>query len=192
MRLSYVPNPPHAADPEEKSTITAIAARRHPRPLQPLDLTLLHSPPIADGWNTFLGAVRTRSSLPADLRELTICRVAVINQAWYEWMHHAPLAIKSGVSEDSMTKIKDEGALLRVGKPEGFTEHQWAVSVMADEMTRNVRVADETFAWLKGLFSDKEIVEIVATVSIALYLMHALLPLLWSRTRFTASGLKEN
>ncbi|EXA36431.1 hypothetical protein FOVG_12338 [Fusarium oxysporum f. sp. pisi HDV247] len=163
MRVPYMPNP-LTSSPEEEAIVAAIAARRHPRPIQPLDLALLHSPHVAAGWNTFVGAIRTKTSLADDLRELAICRIAVVNRAWYEWMHHEPLAVNSGVSSESMNEIM-EGGLLRSERPEGFNEKQWAVCVVADEMTRNVQVKDETFEWFKSLASDQEVVEVVATVA---------------------------
>ncbi|KAK4237462.1 AhpD-like protein [Achaetomium macrosporum] len=168
MRLPYVANPPPASSPEEEAIVQRIQARRAPRPLQPLDLTLLHSPPVADGWNSFLGAVRTRTSLPADLREIAIARVAVVNRAWYEWMHHAPLAVQGGVSQEGMEVVKREGELVLADKerpPEGLTEKQWVVLCYADEMTRNVQVRNETFARLRELFAEREVVEITATVA---------------------------
>jgi alkylhydroperoxidase family enzyme len=161
-----MPNPPLTSSPEEEAIVAAIAARRHPRPIQPLDLALLHSPHVAAGWNTFVGAIRTKTSLADDLRELAICRIAVVNRAWYEWMHHEPLAVNSGVSSESMNEIMKEGGLLRSERPEGFNEKQWAVCVVADEMTRNVQVKDETFEWFKSLASDQEVIEVVATVSV--------------------------
>jgi alkylhydroperoxidase family enzyme len=167
MRLPYVPNPPTPSTPEESSIISAIQARRHPRPLQPLDLALLHSPLVASGWNSFLGAVRTQSTLPADLRELAISRVAVCNRAWYEWAHHAPLAVQAGVDEDIMKAVvRREGPFgAEEACPEGLNGRQWAVLRYTDEMTREVQVRDGTFEALKGLFSEREIVEITATVS---------------------------
>jgi alkylhydroperoxidase family enzyme len=174
MRLPYVPNPPPTTDPEEARIVSAIEARRAPRPLQPLDLTLLHSPPVADGWNSFLGAIRTRTSLPQDIRELAISRVAVVNRAWYEWSHHAPLAVAGGVREELMEKVKVPQALGlegvegeeegRKGK-EGFEDRQWLALVYTDEMTRNVQVREETFDALKRVFSEKEVVELTATVA---------------------------
>lgn len=164
MRVPYVPNPPPTTSPEEESIVAAIEARRHPRPLQPLDLALLHSPQIALGWNNFVGAVRTRSSLADDLRELAICRIAVVNKAWYEWMHHAPLAVKAGVPSEAMAKLMTGTRLVLSDLPFEFSEKQWAVCVMADEMTQNVHVADKTFSQLKSFFNDQEVVEIVATV----------------------------
>ncbi|KAB5577654.1 AhpD-like protein [Coniochaeta sp. 2T2.1] len=166
MRLPYIPDPPPTSSQEEERIVAAVRARRSPRPLQPLDLTLLHSPPVADGWNSFLGAIRTRTSLPHDIRELAISRVAVVNRAWYEWGHHAPLAVQGGVSEGLMEQVKvPEGLKFGEGQGEGFSEKQWACLVYADEMTRNVEVRDETFARVRELFSEREVVEITATVA---------------------------
>lgn len=165
MRLPYIANPPPTTTPEEERIVAAVAARRAPRPLQPLDLTLLHSPPVADGWNSFLGAIRTRTSLPQDIRELAISRVAVVNRAWYEWAHHAPLAVAGGVDEKLLEGIKGAEALTLEGRGEGWTERQWVALVYADEMTRNVEVKDETFQRVRGVFSEREVVEITATVA---------------------------
>ena len=41
---------------------------------------LLNSAPIAQGWEAMLTAVRNQTSVPADLRELMILRVAVLNK----------------------------------------------------------------------------------------------------------------
>jgi alkylhydroperoxidase family enzyme len=173
MRLPYTPNPPTPTTPSEAAIVDRIAARRAPRPLQPLDLTLLHSPPVADGWNSFLGAIRTQTSIPADLRELAISRVAVVNRAWYEWMHHAPLAVAAGVSEQGMEVVKREGEfVLGEGEVPGeLSEKQWAVVCYTDEMTRNVQVREGTFERLRGLFGEREVVEITATVGVFFFLL---------------------
>ena len=41
--------------------------------------------------NSFLGSIRTKTSLPTSIRETAICRVAVLNKAWYEWESHSPI-----------------------------------------------------------------------------------------------------
>lgn len=190
MRLPYTthnlpnpnPNPTTATTAEEDQAIIArIAARRAPRPLQPLDLALLHAPPVADGWNSFLGAIRTRTTqLDAAVRELVICRVAVCNRAWYEWGHHAPLALAAGVSEAALARggvVRFEGAYIDknggLGSWEeaGLTEKQWVALNYADEMTRNVRVGNGTFEELRrvcggGVGGEREVVEITATVGL--------------------------
>lgn len=171
MRLPYAdPSSPKFSSPSDRAIIERVEARRAPRPLQPLDLTLLHSPPVADGWNSFLGAVRTQTGLADDIREIAICRVAICNGAWYEWGHHAPLAKKGGVSDEGMEVLKREKCERKGngdgnGDSEGLSGKQWAVIRYTDEMTRNVRVPEEVFEELKKWFDEKEIVELTATVS---------------------------
>ena len=64
--------------------------------ISPLYQVLLNSPPIAQGWEQMLSAVRNRNSLPADIRELLILRVAVLNRAPYEFEAHVPHALAAG------------------------------------------------------------------------------------------------
>ncbi|KAI1764188.1 AhpD-like protein [Hypoxylon sp. FL1150] len=170
MRLPYTPNPPVPATDDEAAIISRIQARRSPRPLQPLDLTLLHSPAVADGWNSFLGAIRTRTSLDAASRELAICRVAVCNEAWYEWGHHAPLAVAAGVGAGAMELMKRKPEeLAGVSEEErrrvGLGDREWAVVRYADEMTRKVKVSEEVFGALREVCNEKEVVEVTATVA---------------------------
>ena len=162
MKLPYVKDPPPTTSPEDAAIVQRVRDRRAPRPLQPLDLTLLHSPPVADGWNSFLGAIRTKTSLPDDIREIAICRVAICNEAWYEWAHHAPLAKAGGVSEEGMLVLETVEA-----RGAGLSDKQLAVVRYSDVMTRSVKVPDEIFEELKKHFSEQEIVEITATVSSA-------------------------
>jgi alkylhydroperoxidase family enzyme len=166
MRLPYVdPTDPNAfQDPEEAAIVSRIRARRAPRPLQPLDLTLLHSPAVADGWNSFLGAIRTKTSLSDDVREVAICRVAVINEAWYEWAHHAPLAKAGGVSDEGLKILEEKDLGSKNGGSE-LTDKQWAVVHYTDAMTRDVTVRQQVFDALRAHFSEQEIVEVTATVS---------------------------
>lgn len=162
MRLPYAPNPPPTNIPEEADILARVQARRGENGLLPLDLALLHSFPVADGWNAFLGAIRTRTTLPADIREIAICRVAVINGAWFEWDHHAPLLRETGLSEEGMRIIGDSQA---PGGEGVFNRKQNAVLQYAEAMTKAVKVPDEVFQELKENFSEKEIVEITATVA---------------------------
>lgn len=167
MRLPYVdPTNPNAfQNPEESAIVSRVRARRAPRPLQPLDLTLLHSPAVADGWNSFLGAIRTKTTLSDDVREIAICRVAVINEAWYEWAHHAPLAKAGGVSDEGLKILERKDLHAKNGGSE-LTEKQWTVVHYTDAMTRDVAVKQDVFDALKNHFSEQEIVEVTATVSV--------------------------
>ena len=50
MRLPYIPNPPEFTKEEDKAVLERIKHRRGKKGLIALDQTLLHSPPVADGW----------------------------------------------------------------------------------------------------------------------------------------------
>ena len=107
MRLPYTPNPPDFKSEDDVAVLERVKARRGERGLIALDLTLLHAPKIADGWNSLLGAIRTRNSLPAALREIAICRPALINKAWFEWNAHAPILLEAeGFTEAKLETVK--------------------------------------------------------------------------------------
>lgn len=166
MRIPYVPNPPPTSTPEEADVLAKVLARRGERGLIPLDRALLHSFPVADGWNGFLGAIRTKTSLPADIRELAICRVAIVNEAWFEWNAHAPILKAAGFTEDQLRILEDTTLTGTEDAVTGaYNRKQAAVLRYADSMTKTVKVPDDVFAELKALFSETEIVEITATVA---------------------------
>lgn len=51
MRLPYVPNPPKLEDSaEDQAIVERVRQRRGSAGLLELDLSLLHTPPVADGW----------------------------------------------------------------------------------------------------------------------------------------------
>jgi alkylhydroperoxidase family enzyme len=171
MRLPYAPSTPPADAPADTADIYArIAARRNPRPLIPLDLSLLHSPPVADGWNSFLGAIRSRTIVDSGILELAVCRVAVLNHAVYEWNAHAPLALKGGIKPEELQAARTlpsttEGDLAQL-ESSALTPQQRAVLRYTDQMTRSVTVQDEVFAQLQTAgYSDREIVELTTGIA---------------------------
>lgn len=167
MRVPYAPSEPQTE--EARPIYERIAERRKPRPLIPLDLALLHNPDVADGWNSFIGAIRTKNSVPDGLKELAISRVAVLNKAVHEWDIHAAIAVKAGISRDAMQLVFDlpvtkKGAVEKKGVP-GLSEDEYAVLAYTDQMTIGVEVEDAVAAKLKGFLSDTQVVELTATIA---------------------------
>jgi alkylhydroperoxidase family enzyme len=171
MRVPYAPTtPPSDAPDTTKDIYSRIAARRAPRPLIPLDLALLHNPFIADGWNSLLGAIRSKTSLPSGITELAVCRIAVLNKASYEWKAHAPLARAGGVSQDALKTVLevprlDQGKSGKKDGEGGLSEKEWAVLVYTDAMTKDVEVSEETWEGVRKWFGETEMVELTATVA---------------------------
>ncbi|KAI9696510.1 MAG: hypothetical protein M1820_008138 [Bogoriella megaspora] len=172
MRLSYAPSEPPSDSPAGTAQIyDQIRARRHPRPLIPLDLALLHSPPVASGWSSFLGAIRTQTSLAARDLELPIARVAVLNNAVHEWNVHAALALKAGVSQEGMETVRnaETGVNKELSREEGeggLSSREWTLVAYTDAMTHGVQVDDPKFERLKEVgFVEREIVELTAAIA---------------------------
>lgn len=127
--------------------------------LRPLDKMLLHSPPVASGWNTYLGKIRQESLLAGDIRELAILRVAVLNDCDYEWAAHEPVALKEGLPRESVEALKLTDAAVALSPREA------AACSFTDAMTRDVQVSDELFDVLRQHFDDREVVELTATIA---------------------------
>ena len=120
---------------------------------------LLHSPAVAEGWLSYLTAIRHRSALPGAIRELVIMRVAVLNGAPYEADQHAPIALREGVTQAKLDALGDwEGSDL-------FDARERAVLAYTDAMTRQIQVPDEVFCAVQAAFDDKLLVELTATVA---------------------------
>jgi alkylhydroperoxidase family enzyme len=157
MRLPYI---------EPISPVTEAIRVRRDGELNELDRTLLHSLPIAAGWNILLDAVRTQTSIPADLRELAICRIAVLNGAWFEWKHHYSLALEAGVG-DTLRQLVKRGNGWDLSGMEDMEcgTLRWTVLRYVDCMTLNVQVPQALFDDLRPWMDDKGIVELTTIVA---------------------------
>jgi len=124
-----------------------------------LDKQLLHSAPVADGWNHFMGALRSQTRLDGGLRELVILLVAVLNRAPYEFAQHAPVACAEGVPQaqiDALHAWRD--ATL-------FDTRTRDVLAYAEAMTLSVQVDDALFEAARRHFDAREMVELTAVVA---------------------------
>ncbi|KAF8662042.1 hypothetical protein AX16_001227 [Volvariella volvacea WC 439] len=148
---SVVPGryPPPGASP----IADKIRARRGERGLTPLDGTLLHVPPVADGWNSLLGAVRTAGKLPGDVRELMILRVAAVNKAAFEWIHHEHVGRTHGLTTPQLYIVRDTTTPLPPSS--GILNRlQIAALVFADQSTKNVTIEKDTRGELKSALQE--------------------------------------
>ena len=120
---------------------------------------LLNSGPIAAGWESMLTAVRNRTSVPADLREMVILRVAVLNDAAFEFDAHIPHALKAGCAQNKIDALREH----TIG--DLFTEEERLLLELTDRMTRDVKVPEELMARVSARRKPSEVVELVATVA---------------------------
>ena len=116
--------------------------------------------------------MRTQTLIDASAKELAISRVAVLNGAVHEWNAHAPLALKGGVSLEGLESVRRAEVISKGGNDEvpkngegGLSAREWAVLAYTDQMTKEVAVDEAVFERLKEFFTERDIVEITATVA---------------------------
>jgi len=154
-RLAHVDEDSPGVDAE---LLRAIRKRRGGELLN-LDRQLLHSSPLARGWNGLMGAIRGEMRLDGALRELVILRVAVLNRADYEFTQHAPVALAEGLSQEQLNAVRSwqDSAL--------FDARARDVLAYADAMTLQVQVPQPLFDALRLQLDAREVVELTATVA---------------------------
>jgi alkylhydroperoxidase family enzyme len=157
MRLPYI---------EPVTPVTEAIRQRRGGQLNELDHTLLHSLPIAAGWNILFDTLRTKTSIPPDLRELAICRVVALHGAWFGWEHHYPLALEAGVNDTLMQLVK-QGRSWDLSGMEDMEcgTLRWTALRYVDCMTSNVHVPDHLFEDLRPWWNDQQIVELTTIIA---------------------------
>ena len=119
---------------------------------------MAHCPQAGDYFLRLGNSILFKGTVPPVLRELAILRVGHINQAKYEWTHHVPIALRVGIREEQIDALRDwknSGA---------FSEQERAVLQYTDEVTRNIRVKDDTFAAVRSFLDEEGVVELTTTI----------------------------
>lgn len=138
--------------------LRTIKARRGGTLLN-LDRQLLHSAPLARGWNACMGAIRGETALAGGLRELVILRVALLNRAPYEFAQHAPVALAEGATQAQLDALDAWQASAL------FDARSRAVLAYCDAMTLQVQVPQPLFDALRAHLDERETVELTATIA---------------------------
>jgi alkylhydroperoxidase family enzyme len=155
------PLPVDVAEPVE--LVQAMRNRRGGNLLK-LDRMLLHSPPLAEGWNVYLGKIRNSLEVPYRLRELVMCVVAVLNGATYEYEHHAPLYVDAGASKQQADALK------ALATEDPFPEHLFPrldqdVIALTRQMTVQIKVEPDLKQRLVDQIGPRQTVELVGVVA---------------------------
>ncbi|WP_448625096.1 carboxymuconolactone decarboxylase family protein [Geodermatophilus sp. URMC 64] len=152
-------NPPRLPEAPDEGPVAELMRARRGGELSTLDRLLLHSPPVAEGWNALLGALRSGTTLPADLRELVILRVAVLNGAAFEWAAHEPIARRARLADLQLRVLRSGG------EEPVWSPAQAAVLAFTDASTRAVDVPDDVFAAVQEHLDQRQVVELAALVA---------------------------
>jgi 4-carboxymuconolactone decarboxylase len=117
---------------------------------------LLRSPVLGQRMFDLLYYLRWETSVPLKLNEFAIL---IIGRQWrsqVEWLAHAPLAIKAGLSPDIVTELKANK------RPSNMPPQESAVYDFVTELTTKHEVSDETFNRAKELLGEQQVVDLTA------------------------------
>jgi alkylhydroperoxidase family enzyme len=162
------PLPPGAWPP---GMTDALAALRPPNPRYPYpsrDPTrpkglnalgmLAHHPELTTAYNHFNGHVLFASTITPRQRELLVLRVAVLRDADYEWAQHAVLAGDAGISEAELEQVRSDPL------DADWSPFEAALLTAADELVRDARLSDGTWATLATELDVQQLMDVVFTV----------------------------
>jgi alkylhydroperoxidase family enzyme len=157
-RLAMAPVEP--ADAALKKIFDDLRAARGPGFLIPnLYRVLGRAPAMLRAWLDFAWPLRLQASSSRQIRELLILRGAQVSETNYEWVHHVPMALAAGVTQQQVEALAAwQGSDL-------FTAQEKAVIRLAEEVMRGPAASAACIDELKHSFSDAEVVELVLTAS---------------------------
>jgi 4-carboxymuconolactone decarboxylase len=105
------------------------------------------------------GSILGLQQLSGRLRELAILRVANLSHARYEWVQHVPIAKAVGVTDAQVAALEAGNATAAC-----FDARDQLVLRFTEEVVRDVRASDATFAEMSRQFPPREIVELILAV----------------------------
>jgi len=117
---------------------------------------LLRSPVLGQRMFDLLHYLRWETSVPLKLNEFAIL---IIGRQWrsqVEWLAHAPLAVKAGLSPDIVAELKANK------RPSNMPPQETAVYDFVTELTTTHAVSDETFNRAKELLGEQQVVDLTA------------------------------
>src|SRR5688572_24784871 len=117
-------------------------------------LPLLRSPELMDRVASLGEHLRFRSALDPRIRELAICVAArhVSNQ--FEWVMHAPLAVKAGVPPEAIEALRSGS------RPRGLAHDEEDAVDFAQELLSRHGVSDLTYNSALGRWGEQGVVEL--------------------------------
>jgi alkylhydroperoxidase family enzyme len=120
--------------------------------------TLARHPKLLKRWLVFGSHVLAKSTLPARDRELLILRTGWNCRAEYEWGQHTLIGKAVGLGDDEIARIGSGP------DAPGWDAFDAALLRAADELHRDSRIADATWAALSARYTTEQLLDLIFTV----------------------------
>ncbi|MDH6245270.1 carboxymuconolactone decarboxylase family protein [Mycobacterium sp. OTB74] len=117
--------------------------------------TMARNPKLTRSFLRFNGYLLFSSTLPADVRELAILRVAHRRGCEYEWVHHVEMAQREGITLEAIEQVQRGEADDALGR---------AIIAAVDELETDSNVSDATWAALSEHLDEQQRMDLVFTI----------------------------
>src|SRR5215468_10117340 len=117
---------------------------------------MLRSPIFGQKMFDLLYYLRWQTSVPLRLNEFAILITGRLWRSQVEWLAHAPLAIKAGLSPQIVADLKANR------RPDSMQPDEAAVYDFVMELSTKHEVSDETFARAKKVLGEQQVVDLTA------------------------------
>ena len=121
-------------------------------------IALLRSPELLDRMQRVGEYLRFRNAIPQKLVELAILITARHVDNAFEWILHQPLAVKEGISRETIEAV-NAGR-----RPATMSEEEAAVHDFVRELLAKHSVSDEVYARMLQRFGEQGVVDLTGTV----------------------------
>lgn len=127
---------------------------------KPLNIfgTLAHHPKLLRRWMVFAAHVLSKSTLPPREREIAILRIGRLCESPYEWSQHVVIGHAAGLTDDEIDAIR-----VGPGDPR-WSAIDAALMQGVDDLHRDARIADGTWATLSASFTTEQLLDLVFAV----------------------------
>lgn len=120
--------------------------------------TLARHPKLLKRWSAFGGVLLYGGALPARERELLILRAGYLCRAHYEWGQHVEIGLAAGLTDEEIARVAAGP------DAEGWSATDAALLRAADELHRDSRIGDETWAALAERWDEQQLIEVCMVV----------------------------
>ncbi|MBI1329740.1 MAG: carboxymuconolactone decarboxylase family protein [Alphaproteobacteria bacterium] len=142
----------HEMDERQRELIAPYAQDGH---TENVFRTMAQYPGMLRRWGPMIGHVLVKNSLLLRDREILILRTGYLCRAEYEWAQHVRIAKGAGMTD---------GDIAAIMAGNGLSPHEDALLCAAEELWRDARIADATWALLAKSFSRDQMMDVVFTV----------------------------
>jgi 4-carboxymuconolactone decarboxylase len=151
-----LPPPDRATISQETAELLALT-ERNGRPPATIEL-LAHSPTLLGPFLGWAAALARSGTLSPRDHEIVALRISHLCQSPFEWHEHRQFAVEAGLSEAEIDAIGAHPV------DNGLSDTDLALLDATDELHRDARVSEATYARLASRFQADQLVEIPMVV----------------------------